>query len=121
MGYIAFGDQSPKFGLLTETTGFIQSFNCKTSQDEAFVENETGSVLTYFLFNRKFEGAFVLVDKTGATLPSVATAVALANVSEVSKVIIFEKDRTRENKGVQKHNYTYKAWDSIDVNSSSSY
>lgn len=115
MSITRFGDAGPVFGLTTETTGLIQDFNQKTSFDEAMVDDQTGNTVTYGLFNKKYDGSFTLIAKTGGTLPTVATAATIANLSGITKAIITEEDRKPEQKGWEKHTYTYKAWDSISL------
>lgn len=110
-----FGDTGPVFGLVTETTGFIQDFNQKTSFDEALVDDNQGNTVTAGYFNKRYEGSFTLIAKNGATLPDVMTAATVANLQTITKAILTEVDRKPEQKNFEKHTYTYKAWESISL------
>lgn len=112
-----FGDTDPKFGLSEESSlGYIQEFNCKESMaGEAVVEDHEGYVVALALFDRRFEGSFVFVAKTGATLPVVATAQALANLTEISKAIIVTRDRKPERRDFEKYTYEYRAYEKITL------
>ena len=98
-----------------ETTGFVQEFTVKELYDEESVANEVGEVMAHGMFNKRYEGSYVLVDKSGATIPSTATAIAIANLTEVSKAIITERERKPEQKGFQKYTITFKAWANISL------
>ena len=115
MAIVRFGDGGPVFGLKQETTGFVQDFTVREMYDEAEVPNEVGEILTYGLFNKKWEGSYVLVDKSGATVPATATAIAVANLTEIAKCIITERERKPEQRGFQKYTLTFKAWQNISL------
>ena len=115
MAIVRFGDGGPVFGLVAETTGFVQEFTVKELHDEAEVPNEVGEILAYGMFNKRYEGSFVLVDKSGATVPSTATAIAIANLTEVAKAVITERERKPEQKNFQKYTITFKAWQNITL------
>ena len=110
MAVVRQGDSGPVFGLQAETTGFVQDFTIKTLFDEHEVPNNIGETVAFGQFNERFEGTFTLIDKNGGSVPAVATAVVLANCSECAKVQLTEKERTPEQKGSQKHKFSYKAW-----------
>lgn len=110
-----FGDSGPVFGLVAESTGFIQEFNQKRVFDEAMVDDNVGSTVTYILFNGKWEGSFTLIDKNGGTIPDAATSQVIANLQTITKVILTDADRKPEQKGFQKTTFTFKAWDSISL------
>jgi len=110
-----FGDAGPVFGLLVESTGFVQEFNQKRVFEEATVENHTGDTVTFVLFNGKWEGSITLVEKTGGTMPEAATSAILANLTTITKAIIIDADRKPEQKGFQKTTYTFKAFDNISL------
>jgi hypothetical protein len=113
MALVRFGNSGPVFGLATETTGYAQDASIKTSNEKATIEDEVGQTVTVGYFNTLYSGSFTLVDKSGATLPSMLTAIAVANVTECAKVVIFEQERKPEQKGYQKRTYTYEAYASI--------
>lgn len=115
MAVVRFGDGGPVFGLTAETTGFVQEFTVTEKHDEAEVPNHIGETLAYAMFNQKWEGSFVLVDKSGATIPSAATAVAVANLTEAAKCVITERERKPDQKGFQRYTLTYKAWANITL------
>jgi hypothetical protein len=115
MALVRFGDGGPVFGLQTETTGFVQEFRVNEQYDEAEVPNEVGEILAYGMFNKRWEGSLVLVNKSGATVPATATAVALANLTEVDKCVITSRERTPEQKGFQKYTLNFKAWANITL------
>lgn len=115
MALTRFGDGGPVFGLTEETTGFVQEFRVNELYDEAEVPNEVGEILAYGMFNKRWEGSFVLVNKSGATVPSTATAVALANLTEANKCIITSRERVPEQKGFQKYTLNFKAWENITL------
>jgi hypothetical protein len=115
MALVRFGDGGPVFGLTAETTGFVQEFRVNETYEEAEVPNEVGEILAYGMFNKKWEGSIVLVNKSGATVPATATAVALANLTEAAKCIITSRERVPEQKGFQKYTLTYKAWANISL------
>jgi len=115
MGAVRFGDGGPVAGLTAETTGFVQEFRVNELYDEAEVENEVGEVEAYALFNKRWEGSFVLVNKSGATIPATATAVAVANMSEAAKVVITSRERVPERKGFQKYTLQFKAWANLTL------
>jgi hypothetical protein len=115
MAVVRFGDGGPVFGLTTETTGFVQEFRVNEMYDEAEVPNEVGEILAYAMFNKRWEGSYVLVDKSGASIPSTATAVAIANLTEASKAVITARERTPEQKGFQKYTLQFKAWANITL------
>jgi len=115
MAITRFGDGGPVFGLTAETTGFVQEFTVTEKYDEAEVPNEVGEILAYGMFNKRWEGSFVLVDKSGATVPATATAVALANLTEADKVVITERERKPDQKSFQKYTLNFKAWESITL------
>lgn len=110
-----FGDAGPVFGLVAESTGFIQEFSQKRAFDEAMVDDHVGSTVTYILYNGKYEGSFTLIDKTGGTMPDAATSAIIANLQTITKAILIDADRKPEQKGFQKTSYTFKAWDSISL------
>jgi hypothetical protein len=115
MAVVRFGDLGPVWGLTAETTGFVQEFNVKELYDEESVANEVGEVIAHGMFNKRWEGSFVLVDKSGATVPSTATAVAVANLTEASKCVITERERKPEQKSFQRYTLTFKAWANISL------
>jgi len=115
MAVVRFGDGGPVWGLTAETTGFVQEFTCRELYDEAECANEVGEVLAYALFNKRWEGSYVLVDKSGATVPASATAVAIANLTEAAKAVITERERKPEQKGFQRYTLNYKAWANITL------
>ena len=82
----------------------------KEMYDEALVEDNIGEVQAVAYFNKRWEGSYTLIDKNGATLPSTATSVAIANCAEAAKVVVISKERTPEQKGSQKSKYEFKAW-----------
>jgi len=108
-----FGDAGPIFGLTDETTGFAQDCSVKSSYEKATIDDAQGNTVTVGYFNKYYSGTLTLVDKTSATLPSMVASVALANVTETSKVVIYEAERKPEQKGYTKHTYTFEAWASI--------
>jgi hypothetical protein len=117
MAVVRFGDAGPVAGLTAETTGFAQTFANKVTYDEATVDNNIGEVVTFGLFNKRWEGSIELIDKAAATLPSPATAVAAANLSgtygDPAKIIIVDYERKPEQKGFQKHTFNFKAFANI--------
>jgi hypothetical protein len=117
MAVIRFGDTAPVAGLTAETTGYAQTFTNKKVYDEATIENNIGEVMTFGLFNARWEGSIELVEKTGGTLPTPATAIAAANLSgtygDPAKVILTDYERKPEQKGFQKHTYSFKAFANI--------
>jgi len=116
MAVTRFGDTGPVFGLTEETTGFAQDFTVLEDYEEAMVPDHVGETKAYGMFNKKWSGSFTLVDKNGATLPSTATAVALANLTATTaKCVITSKERTPEQTGFQSNKYTFKAWNSITL------
>jgi len=115
MAIVRFGDGGPVFGLTAETTGFAQSFTVSEEYEEAEVPNEVGETLAYGLFNKQWKGSYVLVDKSGATVPLTATAVAIANLTEAASAVITQRERTPEQKGFQKYTLTYRAWANITL------
>jgi hypothetical protein len=110
-----FGDAGPVFGLVSESTGFVQEFNQKRVFDEAMVEQHDGTTVTYLLYNGKYEGSITLIDKTGGTLPDAATSQIIANLQTITKVILVDAERKPEQKGFQKTTYTFKAFDGITL------
>lgn len=115
MAVVRFGDLGPVWGLTAETTGFVQDFTVRELYDDAEVGDNIGETLAYGMFNKRWEGSYVLVDKSGATIPSTATAIAIANLTEVAKAVITERERKPEQKGFQKYTLQYKAWASITL------
>ena len=108
-----FGDTAPVFGLAQETTGYAQDSSIKTTYEKATIEDETGNTVTVGYFNKYFSGTLTLVAKTRGTLPTMVTSLAIANVTETSKVVIYEAERKPEQKGYTKYSYTFEAWLSI--------
>jgi hypothetical protein len=115
MAVVRFGDAGPVFGLTAETTGFVQEFRVNETHEEAEVPNEVGETQAFGLFNKKWEGSFVLVNKSGATIPSTATAVAVANLTEAAKCVIISRERVPEQKGFQKYTLQFKAWANLTL------
>ena len=115
MAVTRFGDGGPVFGLTAETTGFVQEFRVNELYDEAEVPNEVGEILDYAMFNKRWEGSYVLVDKSGASVPATATAVAVANLTEAAKCVITSRERVPEQKGFQKYTLNFKAWANISI------
>lgn len=110
-----FGDTGPVFGLADESTGFIQSFNQKRVFEKATAEDAKGNTVTSSYFNPKWEGTFELIDKNGASLPTVVTSSTISNLTTISKAIIFEWDRKPEQKGYQKSSFSFETWDAITL------
>lgn len=112
-----FGDTEPKYGLVEEAAlGYIQEFNQKESMaGEATCEDHEGYVVAYALYDKRYEGGFAFIAKSGSTLPVVATAAALANLTTIAKVIIKSKDRKPEQKGFEKFTYDYIAFERITL------
>jgi hypothetical protein len=110
-----YGDVGPEFGLTSESTGYVQEFNQKTSFDEALCQNHIGEDVAASYVNKKYDGTITYIVKNGATLPTVMTAATLANLSGISKAVLTEVDKKKELKGYTKYSYTYKAWDSITL------
>lgn len=79
------------------------------------VDDEVGETVTFLQYNGKWEGAFTLIAKTGGTLPDAGTAATVLNLQTISKAILTEVDRKPEQKGFEKHAYSFKAWDSISL------
>jgi hypothetical protein len=115
MAVVRYGDLGPVPGLTAETTGFVQEFTCRTLHDEAEVPNEVGEVVAFGQFNKRYEGSYVLIDKSGASIPAAATAVAVANCTEATKVVITERERKPEQKGFQKYTLSFKAWTNLNL------
>lgn len=113
MAITRFGDTGPIFGLAAETTGFAQDVSIKTGTEKATVENEVGATVTVGYFNTLYSGTFTLVDKASATLPTFLSSIAVANITECPKVVIFEQERKPEQKGYTKHTYTFEAYANI--------
>jgi hypothetical protein len=122
MALIRYGDAGPTFGLVAEPTGFAQVFNIKTLWDEATVENNIGEVVTYGLYNLRWEGTLELIQASGQTLPAISavvanTGIALSNLSstfgEPSKVIFHSIERVPEKKDYEKYRYEFKAFVNI--------
>lgn len=110
-----FGDAGPVFGLVAENSGFVQDYSQKRAFDKATAEDNLGNVVTVSYYNGRYEGSITLIDKQGATLPSVLTAVLLANLDGPAKVIIEEKESKPEQKGYKKHTFTFIAFDGITL------
>ena len=118
MALTRFGDTGPVFGLIAESTGFIQDFNQKRSYDEAIVDNNIGETVTSGYFNGRWEGSFTLIEKNGSTMPDITSTVisaTIANLTTITKGVIPEADGKPEQKGFQKTTYSYKAWDNISL------
>lgn len=115
MALVRFGDAGPVFGLVEESTGFAQEFTVREMYDQAEVPNHVGEILAFGMFNKRWEGSYVLVDKSGATVPATATAVAIANLTEASKAVIVERERKPDQKGFQRHTINFKAWANITL------
>jgi hypothetical protein len=115
MAVTRFGNAGPVFGLTQESTGFAQEFRVNETYDEAEVPNEVGEIESYGMFNKRWEGSLVLVNKSGATIPATATAVALANLTEAAKCVITSRERAPEQKGFQKYTLNFKAWANINL------
>lgn len=107
------GDAGPEFGLVAETTGWIQEFNQKRAWDEATVENEIGEVITLALFNPRYEGSITLIAMDGGTIPSAGAVATIANLQTITKAILTELDRKPEIKGFTKYTFAYRAYDSM--------
>lgn len=115
MAIVRYGDAGVVLGLTAETTGYVQEFTIRELYDEVEVPNEIGETITFGQFNKRWEGSYVLVNKSGATVPSSATAIAVANCTEAAKVVITEKERKPEQKGAQKYTLSFKAWANITL------
>lgn len=115
MSVVRFGDLGPVLGLTAETTGFVQDFTIRELHDEVEIPNEVGETIAFGQFNQRWEGSYVLINKSGATIPSAATAVAVANCTEAAKVVITERERKPEQKGAQKYTLSFKAWANITL------
>jgi hypothetical protein len=119
MAVVRFGNAGPYLGLIDEgTAGYVQEFNIKVVFDEVEVPNNIGEVVTYGMFNKRYEGQVVLIDKSGGTRPAVAATFAFANLSvglygDPASVIVTDHDRKPEQKGAQRHTYNFKAYINI--------
>lgn len=115
MAVVRFGNAGPVLGLTAETTGYVQEFNIKVLYDEVEVADNIGEVVTFGLFNKRWEGQVVIIDKSGSTLPSVAASVAFANLGtgDATSVIVIDHDRKPEQKGATKHTYSFKAFANV--------
>jgi hypothetical protein len=118
MAVVRFGDTGPILGLVAETVGFAQDFSIKQLYEEVMVDNNIGETVTYGLFNKKWEGQIVLIDKQGASLPVAASEVAFTNLNvatygDPTQVIIIDHERKPEQKGAQKNTYNFKAFINI--------
>lgn len=115
MALVRFGDAGPVAGLQTETFGYLQNIDVSEEYDEAEAKNEIGETITYAMFNKRWTGSFEFIDKTGSTIPVTATSIALANVTEIAKVIVTKKIRTPQQVGFQGTKYEFKSWSQISL------
>ena len=117
-----YGDTGPVFGLETEDTGYVQDFDIKTTNEKGTVENETGWTVTVGYWNTKYDGSITIIASSGGTLPEggpkvdggEAFSIAFANLAEASAVVVYEIARKPEQKGFEKHTYTFEAYAMID-------
>jgi hypothetical protein len=114
-----FGDTEPQFGLAEESSlGYIQEFNQKEEWEEVTLEDHAGTTVALALLNKKWSGSFTFIAKTGSTLPVTATSQALANLKDITKVIITTKDFKPEQKNFAKYTYEFKAYAGISLEGS---
>ena len=116
-----YGDSGPKWGVVSESFGFMQDFEIKSVFEKATAEDHKGTTVAVEYYNKKWEGSFTIIDKGGATLPTLlaTNGTTLSNAPSGSDgpsdggVVIYEQDRKRENKGWQKRSYSFERWDGI--------